>query len=285
MHSVRTSSDRAAAQNHWERVAQGWPSGSPPLWRRQSDAVNRMLLDRVLPNTVLECVLKTDVFDELAGDGLFPLLRSRAERVMAVDLSPSAVSAARERYPDLEAVVGNVLELPFDDAYFDAVVSNSTLDHLADRQQATIALAELARVLRPDGLLVLTLDNPLNPLIALRNVLPRRLARWLRHVPYDAGWTCGPRLLKRLLRESGFDVRELTAVLHVPRALLAPLGYLAPGREQIPMWLRVIRAGEQLERWPTRFITGHFVAAVAVRTRDPEVRGRSVGADRDQRRR
>jgi SAM-dependent methyltransferase len=247
----------SGARRYWERVVEEWPAGPPPLWRRQSDAVNGMLVDRWLAGAGLERVLNTDLFDELAGEGLYPLLRSRAGRVMAIDLAGHAVAAARERYPDLDAVVADTLELPFADGSFDAVVSNSTLDHLGNRREVAAALAELRRVLRPGGRLVITLDNLLNPLIAVRNLLPGRLARSLRRVPYDAGWTCGPRSLRRLLRESGFEVRELTAVLHVPRVLVA--------HADDSRWLRVLRAGERLERWPTRFVTGHFVAALAVR--------------------
>lgn len=244
-------------------MATAWPAGPAPLWRRQSDAVNARLVDRWLAPG-LERLLKTDLFDELAGEGLYPLLRSRARTVVAVDLAEPAVTAARERYPDLEAVVADTRQLPFEDGYFDAALSNSTLDHLASRREVAAALAELARVLRPGGRLVITLDNPLNPLIALRNALPRRLARGLRRVPYDAGWTCGPRSLRILLRESGFEVRELTAVLHVPRVVLEWLGPAGAVPDDSG-WLRVVHAGERLERWPTRFLTGHFVAALALR--------------------
>jgi hypothetical protein len=61
-------------------------------------------------------------------------------------------------------------------------------------------------------------------------------------------------------------VRELTAVLHVPRVLVARLGPRHSGLADYSRWLRFLRAGERLERWPTRFITGHFVAVLAVRS-------------------
>jgi SAM-dependent methyltransferase len=227
-----------------------------------------MLLERWLPERGLERVLKTDVFDELAGEGLYPLLRERARHVIAIDVSAAATAAARERHPGLETVVADALRLPFADDHFDAVVSNSTLDHLSDRAEVATAIAELGRVLQPGGLLVITLDNRLNPLIALRNVLPRGVARRLRRVPYDAGWTCGPRTLRRMLAAADLEVLELTAVLHVPRALVTLLG--RPSGDSAR--LRALRAGERLERWPTRFLSGHYVAALA--TPAP---GRSTG--------
>lgn len=45
---------------------------------------------------------------------------------------------------------------------FDLVVSTSTLDHFTCREDLVTSLEEISRVLRPGGLLILTLDNPLN---------------------------------------------------------------------------------------------------------------------------
>jgi SAM-dependent methyltransferase len=255
MSSTQTQADHTQ-ERRWDHVIQEWPSGPPPLWRRQSDMVNEILLDRWLPATDLKRLLKTDLFDELAGEGLYQPLRRRAERVTGIDISTRAVSAARKRYPELEAIEADARYLPFPDAHFDAALSPSTLDHLRDRAEVATALADLHRVLRPRGRLIITLDNPVNPLIALRNVLPDRLAARLRRVPYGTGWTCGPKTLRELLEEAGFEVRDMTAVLHVPRIAVARL-------ERLPM--RGLRAGERLGRLPTRYLTGHFVAALAIR--------------------
>jgi hypothetical protein len=50
-------------------------------------------------------------------------------------------------------------------------------------------------------------------------------------------------------------VEELAAVMHAPR--LAARAHRPP--------LRLLLAAERLERWPTRFVTGQFVAARARR--------------------
>ncbi len=62
--------------------------------------------------------------------------------------------------------------LPFPDGAFDRVFSNSTLDHFDSRDDIREALRELARVLHPEGELLLTLDNLANPVVRLRNALP-----------------------------------------------------------------------------------------------------------------
>ena len=70
-------------------------------------------------------------------------------QVTFVDLSPRMVELARAR--GLDASVGDVQALPFDDASFDTVVAAWMLYHVPDVDRA---LAEIARVLRPGGALV-----------------------------------------------------------------------------------------------------------------------------------
>lgn len=69
--------------------------------------------------------------------------------VIAVDLSPRMVELALER--GVDARIGDVQSLAFDDASFDCVTANWMLYHAPDIDQA---IAELARVLIPGGRLV-----------------------------------------------------------------------------------------------------------------------------------
>lgn len=252
---------RDARSGNWADAVAATSVADTPLWRVQSDVVNTSLIDRWLPAPAGR-ILKTDLFDEAVGTGLYPALQARGQ-VMGMDISSSTVSRACARYPEMECVAGDVRQVPVADGGFDAVVSNSTLDHLTDEEEAIAALGELRRVLRPGGRLILTLDNPCNPLIALRNRLPAGLARSLRGVPYDAGWTCGPGRLRLLLAGAGLEPRETTAVLHLPRVLVAQLGDRRIGREA--RWRSMMRAGERLERLPTRYLTGHFIATLSLR--------------------
>jgi SAM-dependent methyltransferase len=65
---------------------------------------------------------------------------------LGVDLAPAAVRHCRSL--GLRAEQASVLDLPFDDASFDAAWSMSTLLHVADEDLGR-AVAEIARVLRP----------------------------------------------------------------------------------------------------------------------------------------
>ncbi len=208
-------------------------------------------------------MLKTDLFDEAVAAGLYPVLSERSASVVGVDVSPAIVAAAQARYPELDARAGDVRRLDLPDASFDAVVSTSTLDHFRSLQEAAASLKELRRILVPGGVLVVTLDNAANPLVALRNALPGALLRRLGLVAYPTGATCGPGRLVRLLADAGFEVEDRRAIMHCPRLLLrlavAAWGAAAP---------RIVDAAVRLEGLQsirTRYLTAQFVAARARR--------------------
>jgi SAM-dependent methyltransferase len=69
--------------------------------------------------------------------------------VVAVDISPRMVELARAR--GVDARVGDVQQLPFDDGEFDCAVAAWMLFHVPDLD---LGVRELARVLRPGGRLV-----------------------------------------------------------------------------------------------------------------------------------
>jgi SAM-dependent methyltransferase len=260
----------------WDGFAGLWLDVTPQrLWRRHSDAVNRALLAAWLPARPRR-ILKTDLFDEVASSGLVPSLLVRAEEVVAIDVSPRVVAAAGAANPALLALQADVRSLPFPDCSFDVVVSNSTLDHFASRAEVESALAEIFRVLEPGGHLVVSLDNPANPAVAARRAIPRtafdlawryhpRLA--VRLLPERVAFTCGAGALGRLLRSTGFEVAATGRVLHAPRALAVVVADRIErrGGSGASAYLRLLARLERAGGLPTRTLTGHFVAAHAVR--------------------
>ncbi len=236
------------------------------LWRVHCDALNGGLLARWLGDAHHDRILKTDLYDEAVGDGMIGLLAVRARSVVGIDLASNVATAAAVRHPGLLAVHGDVRQLPFGEASFDVVISNSTLDHFATRAEIEQALRDLHRVLAPDGRLLLTLDNLANPAVALRNALP---LSWLRRsglVPYPVGATYGPLGLRRVLGRVGFDILRTSALLHCPRALAVARAARLESRDETGMqrrFLRRLARWEWLGRLPTRYVTGYFVAVLA----------------------
>ena len=94
-----------------------------------------------------------------AGYGCAILLDAGAARCVGVDISPEAVEAASESHGEregIEFVVGDVGQLPFADDSFDLVTCFETIEHVEAQERV---VAELARVLRPGGLLVISSPN------------------------------------------------------------------------------------------------------------------------------
>ena len=253
----------AGEPRRWDSALESLLGARPEaLWRLHSDAVNATLLERWLPLEPCANLLKTDLFDEAMGRGLYPLLSTRAARVAALDVAPSVLAAATLRHPALLAVAADVRLLPFASVAFDVVVSNSTLDHFDTRDQILESLRGFHRVLRPGGRLLLTMDNLANPAVAPRNALPFRLLHRLGLVPYPVGATGGPGRLRRMVTSAGFDVLETVALLHCPRALSVALARRCERRGSPQARARFLRSAlrwEQLARWPTRYLTGYFV--------------------------
>lgn len=85
------------------------------------------------------------------GTGDFSrLLARRAERVLAVDLSPQMIRLARERsraYPNVEFVAGDVMDCRLPAGQFDCVATLTTLHHLP----AEPALIKIREALKPGG--------------------------------------------------------------------------------------------------------------------------------------
>ena len=221
---------------YWREVGEQWTtSGRDRLWRKHSDEVNARLLLRWLPATGVASLLKTDLFDEALTAGVHGLLRDRARLVVGMDISHAIAQQAAARCPGLRALRADVRALPFADGAFEVVVSLSTLDHFRDPEDLAASLRQLGRIVRPGGLLLLTLDNPTNPLVALRNALPFGLLNRLGLVPYFVGATAGPGRLGELLDAAGFSVLETRTSMHCPRWLAVPLcaARRPPGR---PIW-------------------------------------------------
>jgi SAM-dependent methyltransferase len=86
-------------------------------------------------------------------------LAERGADLVAADFSPAAVRMATRRlepHAGAEAVVADIEAIPFERGTFDVVISLDTLEHVP---HPTLAVAELVRVLRPGGKLILTTNN------------------------------------------------------------------------------------------------------------------------------
>jgi SAM-dependent methyltransferase len=135
--------------------------GSTPLdyapWRATTLGAVTERLERSAVLDLAGALEGRDVLDVGCGDGAYALAAARAgARVSGLDRSAAAVDAARARAEAeglvVDLQVGDAGALPFPAARFDVVLAVTVLCFVEKPAQA---VAEMARVLRPGGVLVL----------------------------------------------------------------------------------------------------------------------------------
>ncbi|MEJ1199300.1 MULTISPECIES: class I SAM-dependent methyltransferase [unclassified Streptomyces] len=123
-----------------------------------------------------------------AGCGSGPLtaaLRDRGAVVTGIDASAGMLALARRRLGDDVALhLADLSDrLPFDDGAFDDVVASLVLHYLEDWEPT---LAELRRVLRPGGRLIVSVDHPVTA-YTIRDPRPDYFA----NTSYTFDWMLG----------------------------------------------------------------------------------------------
>lgn len=147
----------------------------------------RLLLDLFLSGSPGPKVLNAG-----AGQGSFSArLAERGFEVTSVDASAAAVAVLEQRVAG-DVAQADVTDLPFADEAFDAAVLGEVLEHVPDD---SAALREVARVVRPHGLLALSVPAD-----------PTRFGpsdRWAGHLRRYSR-----EMLVRVCEEGGFRARR-----------------------------------------------------------------------------
>lgn len=106
-----------------------------------------------------EFVSGKDVIDIACGEGYGSELFSRtAKSVLGVDIDKETINHAKKKYvkPNLSFKEGSCLQIPANDQSADILVSFETLEHIVEHDQF---MAEVKRVLRPNGILLISTPN------------------------------------------------------------------------------------------------------------------------------
>jgi demethylmenaquinone methyltransferase / 2-methoxy-6-polyprenyl-1,4-benzoquinol methylase len=183
------------------------------------DAMNRVMtagLDQRWRRLTASAAVRPGdrVLDACCGTGDLAVAGARAGgRVVGLDFSERMLERARRKAPEVEWVRGDLLELPFEDASFDAATVGFGVRNVADLERG---LRELRRVLRPGGrLAILEITTPRGPLrlffrLWFDQIVPL-LGKLLRggsaytYLPASVRRFPGPEDLAALLGAVGFE--------------------------------------------------------------------------------
>ncbi|KGM94434.1 methyltransferase domain-containing protein [Clostridium botulinum] len=74
--------------------------------------------------------------------------------IIGIDQSRKMLSVAKQKYPKLKVRLGEFLKIPYDNKYFDVIVSTYAFHHL-NQEEKVIAIEEMLRVLKDNGIIVI----------------------------------------------------------------------------------------------------------------------------------
>lgn len=131
----------------------------------------RLLQQASVENALVSEPRPCAILDVATGTGqMLPVLARTGALVVASDLTPAMLAEAKRRLVGEQGVVycvSDALRLPYPDASFDVVASSRFL-HLFEPDTQCLLVAEMVRVLRPGGTL----------LVDFYSADARRLFRW-----------------------------------------------------------------------------------------------------------
>ncbi|MGN9160415.1 MerR family transcriptional regulator [Clostridium sulfidigenes] len=74
--------------------------------------------------------------------------------IIGIDQSREMLLVAKQKYPNLKVRLGEFLKIPYDNKYFDIIISTYAFHHLNESEKV-IAIEEMIRVLKDDGIIVI----------------------------------------------------------------------------------------------------------------------------------
>jgi SAM-dependent methyltransferase len=211
---------RSAYRDFWAGVGERFPDlGGAASTRYYADNEQRLFTEHFPALEGLR-ILKTDLWDEAKNTRILAWASRQGARAYGIDISEPIVVQARAAFDTrhclpgvqhyLYGAVGDVRDLPFPDASFDAIYSMGTIEHFDETERA---VEEMARVLKPGGRAIVGVPNRHDPF--LRPLLATVLqAVGLYGYGYEKSYS--RRALKQMLEKAGLDVVAETAILFIP---------------------------------------------------------------------
>lgn len=117
--------------------------------------VERPMMESMIPNLNDKKVL---IIGCGTGEETEILNKFNPKSITAIDLSESSIRICKENYPNINFIVANMLNLPFEDNYFDFVYSGLAITHVYEKEKVA---DEIKRVLKNNGKVLFSVDHPM----------------------------------------------------------------------------------------------------------------------------
>jgi ubiquinone/menaquinone biosynthesis C-methylase UbiE len=147
---------------------------------------------------------------------LMMALEKRFDHPAGIEIRQERVDWAQKRAPNSEIVCGSAAQLPWEDNFFDVVISTDVFEHIPTDVQQTAA-AEICRVLKPGGHAFISVPNRFQLKDEHNHVLfGTWLPNWLREKyvrlasqnnSYERCWERSRSGWQRLFAHQGLQVR------------------------------------------------------------------------------
>ena len=208
---------RSAYRGFWTGVGDRFPDlDGAASTRYYADNEQRLFTEHFPPLAGLK-MLKTDLWDEAKNTRILAWASRQGARAYGIDISEPTVVRARTAFDPgpggrhrLQAAVGDVRDLPFRNASFDAIYSMGTIEHFDETERA---VEEMARVLKPGGRAIVGVPNRYDPFLRPLFVTVLQTAG-LYGYGYEKSYS--RRALRTMLEKAGLDVVAETAILFIP---------------------------------------------------------------------
>lgn len=174
----------------------------------------------------LEIKENDKILDCGCGEGFYVMVISSLfpkVKLVGLDHDPAILKKAQrwlKNKKNITWILGDIYKIPFKDNYFDKIILSEVLEHIPDD---LCALKEVKRVLKPGGMLAITVPNhhyPFfwDPLNWIREYLG------LGHFSPDSGFFGGiwamhlrlyyPDKIEALVKRAGLEIKKIKALTH-----------------------------------------------------------------------
>jgi SAM-dependent methyltransferase len=211
---------RTTYRQFWHGVGNRFPDLGGAVSTQYYEAnEQRLFLEHFPPLKGLR-ILKTDLWDEAKNTRILVWAAAQGARAYGVDIAEPVVRQASRSFRDrlssrdvLKATVGDVRDLPFADASFDAIYSMGTIEHFDDTERA---VREIARVLMPGGRAIIGVPNRHDPFLRPLLATVLQAMGWYGY-GYEKSYSRAA--LRAMLQRAGLSVVAETAILFMPGGL------------------------------------------------------------------